>query len=105
MNELSEFEQKFYAKRDELTVEKECLLWGYRLVVPESGFQRERVLRELHALHFGIVKMKMLARSYVWWPNIDSDIENVSAACKVCVQERKKSPSVPLIPWSYPDKC
>lgn len=100
---MSEYEKKFYAKRDELTVEKECLLWGYRVVAAESV--QQCVLRELHASHFGIVKMKMLARSYVWWPNIDKDIEDVAAACKVCGQGRKKPASVPLTPWPYPDKC
>lgn len=49
--------------------------------------------------------MKMLARSYVWWPNIDKDIKDMAAACKVCVRERKKPASVPLTPWPYPDKC
>ena len=49
--------------------------------------------------------MKMLARNYVWWPNIDKDIENVAAECKVCVQERKKPCNVPLYPWPYPDHC
>ena len=102
VNELSNIEQKFYAKRDELVIEKECLLWGYRVVVPETV--KVKVLQELHASHLGIVKMKMMARSYVWWPNIDSDIEKVAAACKVCVQESKKPTSVPLTPWPYPDK-
>lgn len=100
---LSELEQKFYLKRDELMVEKGCLLWGYRVIVPER--MRESVLREIHASHLGIVKMKMLARAYVWWPNIDKDIEKVAAACKICVQERKKPPSVLLTPWPCPDKC
>nr|XP_046478641.1 uncharacterized protein K02A2.6-like [Neodiprion pinetum] len=103
VSELSEREQKYYAKRDELYVEKECLLWGYRIIAPES--MKNSVLSELHASHFGVVKMKMLARSHVWWPNIDNDIQNVSAACRVCVQERKKPPSVPLTPWPYPDNC
>lgn len=78
-------------------------MWGYRVVAPES--MQQCVLRELHASHFGIVKMKMLARSYVWWANIDKDIEDIAASCKVCVQERKKPASVPLTPWPYPDKC
>ncbi|XP_029163713.1 uncharacterized protein K02A2.6-like [Nylanderia fulva] len=103
VSEMNEDENKFYAKRDELNVEKECLLWGYRIVVPEAV--KPSVLSELHASHFGVVKMKMLARNYVWWPNIDKDIENVATACKVCVQERKKPPNVPLTPWPYPDKC
>lgn len=102
VDELSEEERNLYAKRDELSVDKGCLLWGYRVVVPEKF--RESVLRELHASHFGIVKIKMVARSYVWWPNIDSEIENMVAACKVCVRERKTPASVPLTPWPYPDK-
>lgn len=103
VKDMSEYGKKFYIKRDELAVEKECLLWGYRIVIPESA--QQCVLREIHASHFGIVKMKMLAKSYVWWPNLDKDIEDVAAACKECVRMRKKPASVLLTPWPYPDKC
>ncbi|XP_043282539.1 uncharacterized protein K02A2.6-like [Venturia canescens] len=102
-SELTEYEKSFYVKRDELVVEKECIMWGFRVVIPET--MQRCVLNELHASHFGVVKMKMLARSYVWWPNIDKDIENVAAACRVCVQEQRKPVSVPLTPWPYPGKC
>lgn len=64
VSEMNEYEKKFYTKREELCVEKECLLWGYRIVVPDSV--KNSVLSELHASHFGVVKMKMLARNYVW---------------------------------------
>ncbi|XP_011688809.1 PREDICTED: uncharacterized protein K02A2.6-like [Wasmannia auropunctata] len=101
-DELSGEERNLYAKREELSVDKGCVLWGYRVVVPEKF--RGSVLRELHASHFGIVKIKMIARSYVWWPNIDSEIENMVAACTVCVRERKTPASVPLTPWPYPDR-
>ena len=36
----------FWLHRDELTVERECLLWGIRAVIPEK--LRPRVLEELH---------------------------------------------------------
>lgn len=48
----------------ELTVDHGCLMWGYRVIVPHK--LRASVLKELHVNHFGINKMKALARSYFW---------------------------------------
>ena len=30
---------------------------------------------ELHSSHLGIYKMKSIARSYMWWPGMDSSVE------------------------------
>lgn len=60
---LTENEQKYYAKQHELYIEKDCLLWGYRVIVPNS--LKTQILNELHDSHFGSVKMKMRARSCV----------------------------------------
>ena len=49
----------FAHKRDELTVEGGCILWGMRVVVPEKW--REFLLRELHRDHPGTVQMKHIA--------------------------------------------
>ncbi|XP_070519742.1 uncharacterized protein [Cardiocondyla obscurior] len=61
---LSETEKYFYSKRLEFSVEKNCLFWGLRAVIPVS--LQDLILKELHASHLGIVKVKMFARSYVW---------------------------------------
>ena len=31
--------------------------------------------------HLGIVRMKMLARSYFWWPSLDETIEDYVKQC------------------------
>lgn len=62
------------------------------------------MLVELHSGHPGISKMKNLARYYVWWPKMDSALENQVKQCAVCQNSRKMPPSDPLHPWEWPDK-
>ena len=60
--------QPYFQRRDELSVQDDCILWGNRVVVPPQG--RSQVVDELHETHSGICNMKSLARKYVWWPNM-----------------------------------
>ena len=39
------------------------------------------VLEMLHLTHGGMSDMKMLARSYVWWPNLNTGIERIVKTC------------------------
>ena len=59
-------------------------------------------LEQLHVGHPGIVRMKELARSYLWWPNIDSEIEQTVRNCSSCQQVRKPPAAAPLAPWMWP---
>ncbi|XP_056647341.1 uncharacterized protein K02A2.6-like [Diorhabda sublineata] len=52
-----------------------CLMLGHKVVIPCN--LKGNILKQLHSPHFGIVKTKSLARSYVWWPQISYDNENV----------------------------
>ena len=90
----------FVAKKEELTVEGGCVLWGTRVVIPTKW--REKLLQELHHEHPGVCKMKGIARSYFWWPGLDHSIEELVKSCPEC-QAVKKSPSTaPLHPWAWP---
>ncbi|KAL5481520.1 hypothetical protein EMCRGX_G021699 [Ephydatia muelleri] len=90
-----------YKQREcELSVQDGCVLWGHRVVIPPAG--REAVMRTLHDAHPGITRMKGLARSFVWWPGIDADLEGKVKGCQAC-QEHGKAPAVaPLHPWEWP---
>ena len=63
----------------ELSILNGCVLWGARVVVPPQG--RAVVLEELHETHPDCTKMKALARSYIWWPKMDKDIEDLVKKC------------------------
>ena len=56
----------YWIRREALSVEGGCLLWGGRVIIPEN--LRKTVLLELHDVHHpGMTRMKALSRSYVWW--------------------------------------
>ena len=93
--------EPFSTRRNELTVEAGCLLWGIRVVVPQSC--QKAVLGELHTSHPGMVKMKSLARVHVWWPSIDKHIEQMVRECEACQGVRNNPPTTFLHPWSWPD--
>lgn len=94
--------QPYFARKTELSLVDGCLLWGTRAVVPPKG--RKRLLEDLHESHPGMTRMKALARSYIWWPNLDSDIEAMVRSCPVCQAHRNMPSSAPLHPWEWPNR-
>ena len=101
---LPEEVKVFAHKKEELTVEDDVILWGPRVVIPDNPNMKERILEELHSTHPGIVKMKALARSYVWWPRIDNQLEQQVKSCPSCQQSQHSPAASPIHPWEFPDK-
>ena len=60
------------------------------------------MVTELHETHLGIVKMKELARSYVWWPKMSADLEAKVQQCVTCQESRPNPASALLHPWEWP---
>uniref|UniRef100_A0A5S6R024 RNA-directed DNA polymerase n=1 Tax=Trichuris muris TaxID=70415 RepID=A0A5S6R024_TRIMR len=93
---------QFFNRRDSLSVLHGCLLSGDRVVIPLS-LQRP-VLRQLHRGHPGIVRMKALARSHVYWPGVDKQIEEWVKRCHHCASVAKLPVKTTLAPWPVPVK-
>ena len=62
------------------------------------------MLEELHETHPGVSKMKALARSYVWWPHMDKEIEEVVRTCENCQANCPSPPVAQLHPWEWPEQ-
>ena len=53
-------------------------------------------------MHLGMTKMKMLARGYVWWPQIYKHIEQLVSSCEICQELRAEPEKAQIHPWIYP---
>lgn len=94
--------KQFYLRRESLSIVRNCLMYGERLVVPEKFHQR--VLRTLHKHHPGIERMKSLARSYVYWPFLDKDVETMVRQCEHCILTSKSPVKTTLASWPIPER-
>ena len=72
------------------------------MIVPVA--LRKQVLKELHVGHPGIVRMKTLARSIVYWPGLDIECENLVKNCTSCLESAKSPIKVPLKAWDVPQR-
>ncbi|XP_050502926.1 uncharacterized protein K02A2.6-like [Diabrotica virgifera virgifera] len=86
----------YFLKRHEMSVEENCLLVGSKVIVPTV--LRNKILELIHENHTGMVRSKMLARSIVWWPGLQHDIEQMISSCEICQLSQNNSEKS-LMPW------
>ena len=48
--------------------------------------------------------MKVVARSYMWWPSMDSDLEKLAKSCTACQAVKSAPSAAPLHPWLWADQ-
>ena len=81
-------------RRNEITLQSGCLLWGIRVIIPPK--LRPQVLKELHQGH---MKIKAIALSYIWWPGIDKEIGLTAKSCPGWQLTQTEPSTVPVHPW------
>jgi hypothetical protein len=98
--------QPFNRVFDELTVTSEGLILRQENLVIPASFTA-RVVDLAHQAHLGIVRIKRLIRSKVWFPGIDAMVESKVKTCMGCqaVERTGASPAplqmskLPRAPW------
>jgi len=98
--------QPYWNVRDELSSIDGIILKGNRVVIPRA--LRRDILQQLHVSHLGMEKSKQRARSSVYWPNMNSAIEDLIRNCEACGKFSRNNQKEPLIstpipqyPWEY----
>lgn len=94
--------KEFFQRRDSLSISNDCIMFADRLVIPKV-YQR-RILHQLHRGHPGVQRMKSVARSYVYWPNIDNHITDFVRSCGKCASVAKSPVKTTLSSWPLTTK-
>ena len=94
--------ESYTRRKDELSVQYGVFMWGARVIVPPKG--PDTLLKEGHVTHPGIVKMKALARSYIWWAGLAAEIGMCIMDCTTCQLHSKQSPVASLHPCEWPGR-
>ncbi|XP_039449423.1 uncharacterized protein K02A2.6-like [Culex pipiens pallens] len=89
--------RRYQTRADSLTVVDGCIMFAERLVIPAQ--HRKRCLEQLHRGHPGMVRMKQIARSYVYWPSLDDEIVGYVKACQPCASVARSPPHSAPVPW------
>ena len=89
-----------FNRRNDLSVVDGCLLWGSRVVILKVF--HTPLLEELHTNHLGMSHMKSLARSYIWWPQLNSPVEDIARNCTQCALVAATPSLAPAHPWLVP---
>jgi hypothetical protein len=85
------------SRSTEFSLNEGVIFRGKRVYIPPT--LREKLLAELHSTHTGVNKMKMLARRYIYWPNIDREIETLAKSCRRCNLIKAGPGKVPVHKW------
>ena len=85
-------------------VESGILMKNSKVLIPET--LKQKYLRQIHQGHQGIKACRSRAREFVFWVNINKDIEELVQKCSLCQSQQNSTSSiekyvfeVPPHPW------
>ena len=102
IKELPQDLRPFWGLRDVLSVENGIIVKGNQVMIPPQ--LRRDILKQLHTPHLGQEKTKLLAKETVYWPGINSDIDNLIKACTTCQRHMPSQAAEPLLQHEVPSR-
>ena len=93
---------EFWNHRDELSVAKDIIFRGQKIVIPTS--LRPDMTKAVHDSHMGVEKSLQRAKDIMFWPRMTADITDYVLNCNVCLQYRLSNIKEPLVSHEIPDR-
>lgn len=91
---------KFFDIRQKLSFANGLLLFGERIVIPQS--MRSDILSRIHDGHMGVNKCRERAKMSVFWPSLSAEIAELVSGCDFCQEQRPTQKHEPMIATQHP---
>ena len=101
-NKVPENLRDYYSFCDELGLQNGLIFKGERLVVP--GGAKDYIRSRVHSSHIGIQGCLRRARESVYWPGMNSDLEEFISKCPTCNAHQAGQPKEPMICHEIPSR-
>lgn len=95
----------YWGYKDDLAINYDLVWRGNRVVIPKD--LRKEMLKNVHVGHLGIDKCKLRIRETMFWPNINTQLEDYIKSCQPCLYNKNENRretmiphEIPSIPWS-----
>jgi len=92
----------FWNYHDEISIADGILFKGERVIVPKS--MQPDMLKIIHSAHMGTEKCKRRAKEVLYWPGMNSQIEDVVSNCQTCSMYQRSQMKEPLIYHEVPKR-
>ena len=63
---------------------------------------KTEMITKIHEGHLGIEKSKRRAREVLYWPSLNTDIDNAIQSCAICQTYQYRQPKEPMMPHPKP---
>ena len=73
-------------------IESGILMKNSKVLIPET--MKQKYLRQIHQGHQGIEACRSRAREFVFWVNINKDIEELVQKCSLCQSQQNSTSSI-----------
>lgn len=100
--QLPENVKDYWSFRDELSIQDGLILKSERIVIPAT--MQKLILERLHLGHSGRERTKEKARNSVYWPGLNSAIDDMVDRCSACLKYSRQQQREPMIPHTVPER-
>ena len=98
-NKLKPELKDYHKVHNDISVSNELVMLNNKIIIPSS--LQQTVLKLAHEGHQGMVRTKQRLRSKVWWPKMNSDVEQFINSCHSCqIVSPAQPPTYPYVDHS-----